>query len=835
MAVNIPNDSQWHEIASRDISRGQGTARVKVYVMATGNEIANNRTYVKILHKSYRVTGTISGSGYQFDCTNCPSQSGSSVWTFDNDETLNSWEGWVGHNSDGTKSFYVQGHSYNSYWGIDEYYGDTVNLVTIPRASTPSITNASTAKNLDSSIAISISRASTSFKHTINIKDGSTIIETLGNKNINTSTTWTPSTATYAPLIKSGDTKTFTIECLTYNGSTHIGTKTCTAILKVLDTTIPSVSITLAEADTTMISKNWGVYVQGKSKLAVTLTATKAYNADISSYDSSIDGIPYTGDSYTTPVLTQSGAQTATATVTDTRNHTSDQATSNYTVVEYNRPSIATALCERCNSDGTPNDEGTALKYTFKASISPVLNGSTPKNTKSFKIYYKAKTSSTWSQPIDLTPSGSTTASYTLNKDQQVYSGYTFSSSTTYVIKFEVTDGFETVSIEREIGTGFDLMNFNTSGKSMAIGKVSEANDTDKLLEVALDSDFKETAQFRKDLTYKGTELNTLLYSIDVPVGTVLPFPSSNIPSGYMLCDGRALSRTNYAELFAIIGTSYGSGDGSTTFNLPNIKGKIPVGLDRNDTDFDALGKTLGEKKHSLSETELPYIDGYFPHVAYGEYKVGGHTSFVQNRPSTYEGQQSSSSNTSGYKFAFGNSDETTRAHNNIQPSIVINYVIKVARGNATVPSSVTITNADVLQITTNKNNITQNTNDIAKNASDIAAINTYSTDEIKIGTWFGKPLYRKCQTGRKTDASQISIALNTSNVDVYTKLYAVIPRSTHESYAGTTNEYYNRSDDMIGTYLNGNSNTLTLRQGSAWPVPPYNYVIVMEYTKTTD
>ena len=113
---------------------------------------------------------------------------------------------------------------------------------------------------------------------------------------------------------------------------------------------------------------------------------------------------------------------------------------------------------------------------------------------------------------------------------------------------------------------------------------------------------------------------------------------------------------------------------------------------------------------------------------------------------------------------------------------------------------------------------------------------NTYSEDEIRIGTWFGKPLYRKCQTGTKTNINQIEITLNTSNVDTYVKVYALTPRSHTGTVAGTTNEYYNRADDYIGTYLSPpSSNKVVLRQGSNWPQVPYTYVIVVEYTKTTD
>lgn len=66
-----------------------------------------------------------------------------------------------------------------------------------------------------------------------------------------------------------------------------------------------------------------------------------------------------------------------------------------------------------------------------------------------------------------------------------------------------------------------------------------------------------------------------------LPIGGMIAFASDTIPNGWLLCDGRAVSRTEYAELFKAIGTKHGSGDGSTTFNLPNPKGRTLVGKDR--------------------------------------------------------------------------------------------------------------------------------------------------------------------------------------------------------------------------------------------------------------
>lgn len=100
-----------------------------------------------------------------------------------------------------------------------------------------------------------------------------------------------------------------------------------------------------------------------------------------------------------------------------------------------------------------------------------------------------------------------------------------------------------------------------------------------------------------------------------LPIGAIIPYTGNLLPEGYLECDGSAVSRTTYADLFAVIGTSYGAGDGSTTFNLPDLRGKVTVGQDTNDTDFDALGDTGGAKSTVLTKYNLPnhshtYMDG---------------------------------------------------------------------------------------------------------------------------------------------------------------------------------------------------------------------------------
>lgn len=84
------------------------------------------------------------------------------------------------------------------------------------------------------------------------------------------------------------------------------------------------------------------------------------------------------------------------------------------------------------------------------------------------------------------------------------------------------------------------------------------------------------------------------------------PGPLISIPVGSLLADGSAVSRTAYAELFAQIGTTHGAGNGTTTFNLPNMLGRVPVGYDAAQTEFNAIGKTGGEKAHLLTLAEAP-------------------------------------------------------------------------------------------------------------------------------------------------------------------------------------------------------------------------------------
>jgi len=92
-----------------------------------------------------------------------------------------------------------------------------------------------------------------------------------------------------------------------------------------------------------------------------------------------------------------------------------------------------------------------------------------------------------------------------------------------------------------------------------------------------------------------------------LPVGGITLFSGDVAPSGWLLCDGAAVSRSTYAGLFAVVGTKYGVGDNSTTFNLPNLASRIAVGRNAADGDFAALGQAGGAKTVVLDGNTLPF------------------------------------------------------------------------------------------------------------------------------------------------------------------------------------------------------------------------------------
>lgn len=270
----------------------------------------------------------------------------------------------------------------------------------------------------------------------------------------------------------------------------------------------------------------------------------------------------------------------------------------------------------------------------------------------------------------------------------------------------------------------------------------------------------------------------------DVPIGTILPFSGTTIPDGYLSCNGSSLLRTDYPDLFNVIGTTYGSVD-NTHFNLPNIQGKIPVGLDTTDTDFNVLGKTGGEKTHTLTIDEMPSHNHKFKRTgAYGT--SSNHTGMINEMGAT------------NYESLDTGSTGGGQAHNNMPPYIVQNFIIKAKMSG-----------------TINKNN-------------------TYSTSESKTGeTWInGKPIYRKVVIIPNVTATQATYDLSSIPIDICMV-------NTSNSFFAQGNYIlpivsYGTNTDWSRAFFEVSTKKLYVQFGSVYTMSK-NIYITIEYTKTTD
>ena len=153
-----------------------------------------------------------------------------------------------------------------------------------------------------------------------------------------------------------------------------------------------------------------------------------------------------------------------------------------------------------------------------------------------------------------------------------------------------------------------------------------------------------------------------------LPIGAILPFSSDTIPNGWLLCDGSSFSVTSYPELFDVIGTTYGYDDDRNP-KLPDLRGRVAVGkkdaTSADDTEFSSLGKTGGEKTHTLTVDEMP-----------------SHTHKIQVRSGNignYYGDPPLTDGNAGNLIQGGDTKSTGRGqpHNNLQPYLVTNFIIK--------------------------------------------------------------------------------------------------------------------------------------------------------------
>ncbi len=365
--------------------------------------------------------------------------------------------GSIAHNTDGSQvssiainvSGYTLNGEYGSGWNVSG--SSVIELTTIPRASQMTIAEGT----LGTAQTIKVTRASTSFTHTITYTCG-TASGTICTKSSSESISFTPPISLASQNVSAPSVVvTFTLQ--TYNGNTAIGDPVTLAVAMAIPASVaPTASISFADAKGYL--STYGGYVQYRSQLKVTAAGVGSYGSTILAYSLRV-GTQTSNLSTDTFDLPDSGTITVTAIVTDSRGRKGTK-TATITVLPYAAPTVEITDIYRCNSDGTRNAGGSYAAVVFSAAVTALNN----KNTAEYTVKHKSRNATTWTSIAQTAIKGK----YAPSGIVQVFAA---NVDLPYLISIVAKDAFASVESAYEtIQVATALMDFNRSEKAIGVG-----------------------------------------------------------------------------------------------------------------------------------------------------------------------------------------------------------------------------------------------------------------------------------------------------------------------------------------------------------------------------
>lgn len=471
---------------------------------------------------------------------------------------------------------------------------------------------------IGSAAVISLPRASSSFTHTLSFSFGE-LSGTIGSGYADKASWTVP--VSLAQQIPNSEKGSGTITCTTYSGNTLVGTKTVNFTAFIPSGAVPSISdITISEA-VGNIAATFGSYIQLRSQLRIVSKASGTYGASIKNITVTFEGVTYDGSDIITGAVKGSGKKEITVKAADSRGRTFSKS-AEVNITPYTAPTAEFFGGHRADEGGNEDDEGEFLSYNADYTISS-LGGL---NTALYQVQCKKTTESSWS---------------ILDYGTQYKQAFTkktadpiLYSDDSYNLRIMLKDYFETVYIyAADIPMGFVLIEYDAeSGRGISYGAACKGPGF----------------HLNMPFDYYGKSLLDLIY----PVGSL-----------YI-----SVNETSPAELFGGKWERFG-------------QGRTLVGVDTAQTEFNAPGKTGGEKSHKLTPNEMPSHGNHLytdPNQRYGAGNFD--RGFLSTNKMELYGETPRGWNVVGNEvYPSGRVLGGDVAHNNLQPYITCFMWVRTA------------------------------------------------------------------------------------------------------------------------------------------------------------